>query len=114
MRIGDRIKKRRKELKMSADDLAERLGKNRSTVYRYEAGEIENMPLDILEELAAALKTSPAYLMGWEKEEKKNDIISNAVVRMRTDEDYLSVVETLYKLDNAKLSAVKQMLRAFL
>lgn len=63
--IGQRIKKRRKELKMSVDELAELLGKNRATVYRYESDEIENMPLSVLEPLAKALKVTPAYLMGW-------------------------------------------------
>lgn len=65
--IGLRIKARRKELGISADDLAKRLGKDRSTIYRYEKGEIENLPLDILEPIANALETTPSALMGWEK-----------------------------------------------
>ena len=48
MSIGRRIKQRRKEMKISADELAKRLGKDRSTIYRYEKGDIENMPIDIL------------------------------------------------------------------
>lgn len=62
-------------LKMSADELGRRIGKNRATVFRYEKGEIENLPLDILEPIANALETTPAYLMGWEVAEqaaKKN------------------------------------------
>ena len=66
MNIGMRIKARRKELRISVDELAKRLGKDRSTVYRYEKGDIENLPLDILEPIAAALNTTPAYLMGWD------------------------------------------------
>ena len=66
MNIGIRIKQRRKELGMSADKLGEILGKDRSTIYRYEKGDIENLPLDILEPIARALRTTPAYLMGWE------------------------------------------------
>jgi transcriptional regulator with XRE-family HTH domain len=72
MNIGTRIKYRRKELKMSADKLAEILGKDRSTIYRYEKGDIENLPLDILEPIAQALGTTPAYLMGWEEDKKEN------------------------------------------
>ena len=45
---------------------------------------------------------------------KSNDIISSIIVRMRMDEDFLSVVETLYSLDSEKISGVKQMLNAFL
>ena len=51
---------------LSIDELAYRLGKNRTTVYRYENGDIENLPLGILDSLAEALNTTPAYLMGWE------------------------------------------------
>lgn len=65
MNIGKRIKQRRKELGMSADKLGKMLGKDRSTIYRYEKGDIENLPLDILQPIATALLTTPQYLMGW-------------------------------------------------
>lgn len=71
MSVGKRIKERRNELHMSVDELAVKLNKNRATVYRYEKGDIENLPIDILEPLAKALETTPQYLMGWEN--KPND-----------------------------------------
>lgn len=114
MEIGQRIKKRRKEIKMSAEELGKRLGKDRSTIYRYEKGEIENLPLDILEPIAEALETTPAYLMGWEKVQKNNNAIADIVIRLRTDSDFLSLVETLHTLDKDKIHGVKQMLSAFL
>ena len=66
MSIGQRIKSMRMRQGLSIDDLADRLGKNRTTIYRYENGDIENLPLGILDSLAEALNTTPAYLMGWE------------------------------------------------
>lgn len=66
MDVGKRIKERRKELNMSVDELAQKLNKNRTTVYRYEKGDIENLPMDILGPLAEVLNTTPAYLMGWD------------------------------------------------
>lgn len=66
MNVGKRIQARRKELNISVDELAKRLNKNRTTIYRYEKGDIENLPMDALKPLAEVLKTSPAYLMGWE------------------------------------------------
>lgn len=112
MTIGQRIKQRRKELGMSVDELAKRLGKNRATVYRYEDGFIENLPLEILQPLAQALQTTPQVLMGWVSEEthKKNDTITDAVVRMRSDDEFLSVVGNLLTLDAERLSAVKNLL----
>ena len=71
MNIGSRIKKRRRELGLSADKLAGMIGKDRSTVFRYEKGDIENLPIDILEPIAKALQTTPAYLMGWDGSEEK-------------------------------------------
>lgn len=70
MKIGERIKQRRKELGMSADKLGEILGKDRSTIFRYEKGDIENLPLDILQPIAKALMTTPQYLMGWSDNKK--------------------------------------------
>ncbi len=114
MNIGQRIKERRKEMKMSADELGKLLGKDRSTIYRYEKGDIENLPLDILEPIADALETTPAYLMGWEKAEKKADTISDVVLRMKSDSEFLELVETLNTLDGDKIRGVKQMLSALL
>ncbi len=68
MNIGERIKQRRTELGLSVDEVASRLGKNRATIYRYENNNIENFPITVLEPLAKILNTTPAYLMGWEKE----------------------------------------------
>ena len=66
MNTGDRIKQRRIELGLTVDELAKKIGKSRATIYRYENGDIENMPTQILEPLAKALGTTPADLMGWE------------------------------------------------
>lgn len=68
MSVGKRIKERRKELGLSVDDIADKLGKNRATIYRYESDEIENLPITVIEPLAEILKTTPSYLMGWDDE----------------------------------------------
>ena len=65
MTVGERVKRRREECGLSVIELASRLQKSRSTVYRYESDEIQDMPITVLEPLANALSTTPAYLMGW-------------------------------------------------
>ena len=65
MTIGERIRQRRKDLGISAEYLAEKLGVSPATIYRYEKGDIEKMPIDILKPLSALLHTEPAALMGW-------------------------------------------------
>lgn len=64
MNIGERIKNRRLELGLSVDEVAEKIGKNRATVYRYESREIEDLPTSVLEPLAKALRTTPAFFNG--------------------------------------------------
>ena len=60
---GLRVKERRKELKLSAQDVADELGTTRVTVSRWESGISE--PNDKTKKaLANVLKTSVAYLMG--------------------------------------------------
>ena len=46
--------------------------------------------------------------------QEKNSTMTEIIVRMRTDEDFLSLVETLNNLDAEKISSVKQMLVALL
>lgn len=65
MTVGERMKGRRKQIGMSAEEVAIQLGLSPSTIYRYENGDIEKMGIDKLEPIASALHTTPAYLMGW-------------------------------------------------
>lgn len=46
--------------------------------------------------------------------QKKNDALTDIVVRMRTDEDFLSVIEGLNQLTPVQLASVKQVVDAFL
>ena len=115
MSIGQRIRTKRKEMGMSVDELAARLGKDRSTVYRYEKGDIENLPLDVLEPIANALNTTPAALMGWVAEEsgQRTAELAQLYKRMRLDDDFYRMVQKLDKLSEPQLDSIKQLLHAF-
>ena len=77
MTTGQKIKMRRKELGMSAETLAAKLGCSPATIYRYESGFIEKVNADKLMPIAEILKTTPADLMGWggEKVESNDEKI---------------------------------------
>lgn len=62
--IGVRIRKRRKELDISAHELANRLHMSKATVHRYESGEIKNIKLPVIETIARELRCNPAWLVG--------------------------------------------------
>lgn len=66
--FGQRLRARRLELGLTAEELAEKVGKHRATVCRYETGEIEEIPVQTVEALAAALAVMPGWLLGWQKE----------------------------------------------
>ena len=68
MTTGDRIKRLRKERGLSAEDLGAMIGKDRSTIYRYERGDIENATIDVVPHLANALQTTPQHQPAKEQE----------------------------------------------
>jgi transcriptional regulator with XRE-family HTH domain len=111
MMVGLRIKQRRKEMGISADELGKKIGKNRATVFRYENGDIEKLPIDILKPIAEALSTTPQALMGWEEVQNKNDALADIVLRLRTDDELLAVVQAVCNLDKEKLSSLATFLK---
>lgn len=92
--IGARIRECRKREGISAEELAKKLGKNKATVYRYENDDIKDLPITILEPLARALNTTPAYLLGWDKE-KDNGLSSKEERGIESDlEDMMNSVSS--------------------
>lgn len=83
MTIQQRIKERRLALGMTLAEVAYKAGISESTLSRYETSGIQNMGIDKLQKLADVLKTTPAYLMGWE-EVFQGDI----VFKMPDDRDF--------------------------
>lgn len=67
MTIGERIRKKREERGMTLEELSKYINVSRQTMSRYETGAIKGVPSDKMELIASVLKTTPAYLMGWEE-----------------------------------------------
>ena len=112
--IGKNIANRRTELGMTQEELAKRMGyKSKTSINKIEKG-INDIPQTKIVKFAEILRTTPAYLMGWEKTEKKNNAIADIVARMRTDEDFLSLIESLSRMDAEKIAVFKQLLSTFL
>lgn len=62
--IGKIIKKNRLKLKLTLDDVANAVGVTKSTVQRWESGEISNMRRDKIDLLSKILQVSPLILLG--------------------------------------------------
>lgn len=76
MNIGNRIKRKRLENKLTLEELGKKADVSRATMQRYESGKITNIPSDRIERISEALGVSPAYLMGWE-DENNEPILEN-------------------------------------
>ena len=113
MTIGERIKTRRKELGLTVAEVADRLNKNRATVYRYESDEIENLPLTVLEPLSKVLKTTPAELIGYGENEDGDEISLDEAKKLFTD---IFIKEGIIKpgqdLSDEQYKKAMQVLRA--
>lgn len=112
--IGKNIARRRTELGLTQEELAFLMGyKSKTSINKIEKG-INDIPQTKIVKFAEVLRTTPSYLMGWEQTEKKNNVIVDIVARMRTDEDFLSLVESLSRMDAEKIAVFKQLLSTFL
>lgn len=69
MDLGQKIKKLRLDKGMTLEQVGDAVGVGKSTVRKWETGEIANMGRDKIEKVAIALGVSPAYLMGWDDTE---------------------------------------------
>ena len=70
--IGNNISRFRKELGMTQEDLAKLMGyKSKSTINKIELG-INDIPQSKIVQFAQVLGTTPAELMGWEEDDKKD------------------------------------------
>lgn len=98
--VGQRIKERRKALKISADDIAKELGVSRSTIFRYEKGDIEKLPTQNLAIIAKVLKTTPEELMGWEANSEDITAIYNQLERKRQNKVYKYAEKQLDEQNN--------------
>ena len=66
MTIGQRIRRLRLEHGLSQEELGAKVGLQKAAINKYETGTVVNLKPAIVEGLAKALHTTPAYLMGWE------------------------------------------------
>jgi transcriptional regulator with XRE-family HTH domain len=98
-------------------DLVRETGIDRGSISSYLSGRYVPKQTAI-NKLAIALGVSEMWLWGYDApaertiEQKNNDIITNAVVKMRNDEKFFSVVESLLSLNEKEFSTVAQMLTA--
>lgn len=104
--IIERIKQRRMELGLSYQELADRTSLSKSTLQRYETGNIANIPLSKIEILANGLETTPEYIMGWKQKTNCNESselegiyfrLGKEAQEMELDEEDIENILNLYR-----------------
>lgn len=84
--VGERIYKLRKELGITQEELAQKLGyKSKSSINKIEMGKSE-VPQKKIGEFANALDTTPGYILGLADEEsaKMNAVLSAAIKELKS------------------------------
>ena len=69
--------------------------------------------IDIMADYFGILKSDLIEEKMTEEKEKDNETLAGIIVRMRTDEDFASLVESLYMYDSVKIKGIAEMLNAF-
>lgn len=62
--IGIRIADRRAALGLTMDEVAQRIGVAKSTIQRYEKGQIQKIKLPVIESIASVLGVNPDWIIG--------------------------------------------------
>ena len=64
--MGQRIRERREALGLSVEELADKLGVARQTVYKWEKGQVKNIDRDYIGRMASLFHVEPDWLMHME------------------------------------------------
>lgn len=82
--IGNRIKKTRLEKGLTLQELGEKVGLTHASLSKYESGNIENIPINRIMDIAEALEVAPSMLMGWNEEESPQKRVVNELIELTT------------------------------
>ena len=117
--IGAIIRRRRIELGLSQEELAERCGfKSKSSINKMEAG-VQGLPQSKIIAVAKALETTPGYILGWEGVEENqqqeyytDEVTAQIAEDMATNPDLKMLYDVQRDMDPEDLQAMYSMAMA--
>ncbi len=110
--MARKIKELRQAKGLTLEQVANVVGVGKSTVRKWETGMIANMKRDKIAALAKALGTTPAYLMGWTEDNKKEE--KNPPEEPKLSEGEKVLLDLFRRVPNEQQQLVLQMIRAAL
>ena len=117
--IGAIIRRRRIELGLSQEELAERCGfKSKSSINKMESG-VQGLPQSKIIAVARALETTPGYILGWEGVEENqqqeyytDEVTAQIAEDMATNPDLKMLYDVQRDMDPEDLQAMYSMAMA--
>lgn len=111
--IGANIMRRRKEMGLTQEELASKLGyKSKSTINKIELG-INDIPQSKVVKFAEALETTPAQIMGWEEQIQKDPVgTAERHIEILMDEDFVDLFEDYKKLNKKERKVVADLIHS--
>ena len=123
MKQRSRLLQAIEESKKSYVELEKETGIAKSSIQRYATGKTKKIPIDVIELIAKATNTSASWIIGWNEQKKndttpsiilqKSDAIADIILRLRSDDKFRELVDTLCKLSDEQFAVVETMLSAF-
>lgn len=108
MNFGEKLRNLRKSRGMTLEEVGNLVGVGKSTVRKWESGEIANMRRDKIALIAKALGVSPSYLMGWD--DNAEDITADEYWAWREDLRRNPEKRTMFDLTkNASRSQMREI-----
>lgn len=97
--MAERIKERRMVMGYTQEELANRLGLQKSAIAKYENGRVENIKRSTIKEMSRILECSPSYLLGWDTNIENS---GGFVAEMLMDVEFTNYVKILFELSKEK------------
>lgn len=107
MEVGQLIKQRRLELKLTLEDVGNAVGVGKSTVKKWEDGYIANMKRDKIAALADILQISPILLMGCENDTARS--VTTKIINFNLSADEIALINA-YRSKPQMHEAIKAIL----
>lgn len=106
MGFAERFKALREEKRMTLAEVANKVGVSEATAQRWESGNIKQVRYGRIDKLAEALGTTPAYLMGYDEQEKPQQ-----EPMTEEEEQFLVILRQLSPQGRAAAAQMLQSLR---
>ena len=106
MTMGERICELRTAHNMSMEELGKHLGVGRSAIFKYEKGQIENLPRSTIEKMAILFGVSPSYIMCFDEWDKNAEALSDEValierIQAKWGKDMIYIMQNFCSLNEA-------------